>query len=118
MSDYTPTTDEVRYKYVEYDMSHTDDCTECPAEFDRWLAAHDAETELDALTAAELLMKQREAEIRADEREKAAQQVAALEPTQDYGFMRVWRDEAINAARGYSDGTEFTRAAARGEDKK
>ena len=28
-----------------------------------------------------------------------------------------WRDEAINAARGYSDGNEFTRAAARGGEQ-
>ena len=55
--------------------------------------------------------------VRADEREQAAQRIAALEPTQDYGFMRVWRDEAINAARGYSDGNEFTRAAARGGEQ-
>lgn len=66
MTDYTPTTAEEMREYCVY-----------PAEFDRWLAAHDAEikAESDARfnhwTNAAISDKM-EAEIRADEREKAA----------------------------------------------
>lgn len=87
MSDYTPTTEEVRDKYVGFDLSHTDDCTECPAEFDRWLAVHDAI-------------------IRADEREQAAHRVAkAIKHNrscivEDAPDCWCERSIAITAARG------------------
>lgn len=47
MSDYTPTTDEVRDFYrmlaTRINRAHTDPYAVAAAEFDRWLAAHDLE---------------------------------------------------------------------------
>jgi hypothetical protein len=43
MSDYTPTTDEVRSLYVTGTPPHRVTVPEGNAEFDRWLAQHDAE---------------------------------------------------------------------------
>lgn len=42
MSNYTPTTNEVRESYVFYNLSELE-AEVLRAEFDRWLAAHDAE---------------------------------------------------------------------------
>lgn len=81
MSDYTPHTGEIRdavsggwdYAYIT------------PKEFDRWLAAHDAE-------------------VRADEREKAAQRVARVRFWTEWGESSEYEvcnwNSAIAAARG------------------
>lgn len=64
MSDYTPTTEDIRNAYMSGDWNDnpTDDDAmkrHFAAKFDRWLTAHDAE-------------------VRADEREKVAQRIAAV----------------------------------------
>ena len=42
-SEFTPTTDEVRFRYAEFPyVSQIEDEPGDPAEFDRWLAEHDA----------------------------------------------------------------------------
>lgn len=46
--DYTPTTETVRTRYQVGAMNYIG----CGAEFDRWLAAHDAETRRAALDEA------------------------------------------------------------------
>lgn len=50
MSDYIPTTDEIRKEYGT-DYKYADEKWEAEriAEFDRWLAAHDAEVRADIL---------------------------------------------------------------------
>ena len=55
MSEYTPTTEEVRRYYIAWGAESGPD--DAAGEFDRWLAVHDAE-------------------VRADEREKAAERIA------------------------------------------
>lgn len=52
-------------------------------------------------------IEEHDAEVYERGREDAAEAVAVLEPTQDYGFLRLWRDEAIVAARGEVRGNEF-----------
>ena len=78
------TIDEVRDIFSKYAEEHHGE-SDNDAQFDRWLAAHDAE-------------------IRADEREKAAQRVRrawADEPELACGrFQHVLVDTAIAAARG------------------
>ena len=86
MNNWKPTTENMREEYG-------DNIPRRYEEFDRWLAEHDAE-------------------IRADEREKAAQRVEALEPKLDMskwdggydccGCSTLYRlfDEAVDAARG------------------
>lgn len=56
MTDYTPTTDEVRKAYVHANADTELQIDKWETVFDRWLAAHDAE-------------------VRADEREQAAKRV-------------------------------------------
>lgn len=44
MTDHTPTTAEVRFRYTEFPyVSQIEDEPGDPAEFNRWLAKHDAE---------------------------------------------------------------------------
>lgn len=53
MSDYTPTTEQVREEYIDgrYDPGFSDRLyEEGGAEFDRWLEAHDREVEERVLT--------------------------------------------------------------------
>lgn len=52
MSDYTPTTDEVRAMYVTGTPPHRVTVPQGNAEFDAWLAQHDAEVRTAALNAA------------------------------------------------------------------
>lgn len=52
MSDYTPTTDEVRAMYVTGTPPHRVTVPQGNAEFDRFLAQHDAEIHTAALNAA------------------------------------------------------------------
>lgn len=52
MSDYTPTTDEVRAMYVTGTPPHRVTIPQGNGEFDRWLAQHDAEVRTAALNAA------------------------------------------------------------------
>ena len=54
MSDYTPTTDEVRDAYVDTGWAADGSLSDPrdPDEFDRWLAAHDAEVRAQALREA------------------------------------------------------------------
>lgn len=108
MSDYTPTTDEVRQQYSEGWIYLTE-------KFDRWLAAHDEATYHSgylhghAEGMAEATSAEHDAEVRADEREKAAQRVA--ERQQRYECIRgqvildktgwlIERKLAVAAARG------------------
>lgn len=73
MNDYTPKTEDIRELYAhEHPFPHVG-----RQQFDRWLAQHDAE-------------------VRADEREKAAQRVASLHPSAWW----VGMGEAVAAARG------------------
>ena len=53
MSDYTPTTDEVRDRYAwgRSDVGYVS-YDEAEAEFNQWLAAHDAKVKADALRDA------------------------------------------------------------------
>ena len=53
MSDYTPTTDEVRDRYAwgRSDVGYVS-YDEAEAEFDQWLAEHDAKVKADALRDA------------------------------------------------------------------
>lgn len=46
MSDYTPTTEDVRYRYIDYREKEGD---YTPGEFAWWLAAHDAEVRASVL---------------------------------------------------------------------
>ena len=87
MSDYTPDTETVRAGWATSCMadSITGSANGFRREFDRWLAAHDAE-------------------IRADEREKAAQRVAEYADMEGIG-LKSW-DAAIAAARGEDNGHE------------
>ena len=50
MTDYTPDTDEVREVWVwqDYENGYHGPCPRDPAEFDRWLAEHDAELSANA----------------------------------------------------------------------
>lgn len=54
MTDYTPTTDQVKYRY-QLDVGNSPisgrSFDEAGLEFDRWLAAHDAEVLREAATA-------------------------------------------------------------------
>jgi phage terminase Nu1 subunit (DNA packaging protein) len=52
MSEYTPTTDEVRAMYVTGTPPHRVSVPQGNAEFDRWLAQHDAEVAARALRQA------------------------------------------------------------------
>lgn len=52
MSDYTPTTDEVRAMYVTGTPPHRVTVPQGNAEFDAWIAQHDAEVREAALNAA------------------------------------------------------------------
>ncbi|GAB3166945.1 hypothetical protein GCM10027059_26700 [Myceligenerans halotolerans] len=51
MSDYTPTTDEVRGAWVTARCTRDEDIPGQVAEFDRWLAEHDREVAARALEA-------------------------------------------------------------------
>ena len=76
MTDYTPTTEEVRDAYATHRFNAYGKYREVGyPEFDRWLAAHDAEV-----------------------REQAAQRVAAYADAEGVG-LKSW-DAAIAAARG------------------
>ena len=48
MSEYTPTTDEVRAEYVQNRAIRVPTTTAVASEFDRWLAAHDREVKAEA----------------------------------------------------------------------
>ena len=85
--DYTPNAVGARSFYAEARSFYTKNPSEAHAEFDRWLAAHDAEVIEKAraegiigFSMEEICAKLggSEAAIRADEREKAAQEVDAL----------------------------------------
>lgn len=52
MSEYTPATDEVRAYYANGQINRNDPSCPVRAEFDRWLAKHDAEVERAAATGA------------------------------------------------------------------
>lgn len=43
MSDYIPTTEEVRSAYADENQSYDDDWDDCVSQFDRWLAQNNAE---------------------------------------------------------------------------
>lgn len=93
MSDYTPRTHEVREGWVYYCYEAfwlmKNRRTDYREQFDRWLEAHDAE-------------------VRADEREKAAQRVAAVRSPNPLAVMLGGKpfplfvdvDDAVAAARG------------------
>ena len=85
MSDYTPTADEVRNYYERGVIDAGGIREDSRGNFDRWLAAHDAE-------------------VRADEREKAAKRVAIIPPfpvEMHGGTLDVIpKYNAIDAARG------------------
>ena len=49
MTDYTPTTEEVREAWGEYKCSQP--CKECPVEFNRWLAEVKADAWQEGYTA-------------------------------------------------------------------
>ncbi|WP_424937542.1 MULTISPECIES: hypothetical protein [Bacteria] len=72
MSDYTPTTEDVRRSALEYWPPITGE------EFDRWLAAHDAEVRA-ALEAAEKRAEYWESEYRTAEDTKAELRAALAE---------------------------------------
>jgi hypothetical protein len=47
---YTPTTDTVRHRYTEFPyVADIEDEPADPAEFDRWLAIHDAKVQADVI---------------------------------------------------------------------
>ena len=74
MNDYTPTTDNVREEYGDnWDRRY--------AEFDRWLAKHDAE-------------------VRADEREKAAHRLIKAQPWTNSNETYLTTEYAVFIARG------------------
>lgn len=53
MSDYTPTTDDVRMGWADLRAETVQEGLLAEAEFDRWLAQHDAEIQAQALRDAE-----------------------------------------------------------------
>ena len=56
MAEFTPTIDEVRFRYAEFPyVSQIEDEPGDPAEFDRWLSAHDAATRTAALEEAAVI---------------------------------------------------------------
>lgn len=88
MSDYTPDTDDVRDIFAKYAEEHHGE-QDGDAEFDRWLAAHDAEirAESDARFAHwtnHAISEKLEAEIRADERKAITDIVESIEGWYDW----------------------------------
>lgn len=81
--DYTPTTEEVREQYTREEPPRIGTVAERRAEFDRWLAAHDAQ-------------------VRADERERIASAIEALRVDAAMPSplsYRIARDAAARIAR-------------------
>ena len=75
MSDYIPTTDEVRERF-SLDAKYGDPVFEdsLRAEFDRWLAQHDAEIMQQAYSLAGKLADSFLDSVRADERARGGEQ--------------------------------------------
>lgn len=97
VSDYTPTTAAVESFYIGMTATAIHDAPERMKEFRRWLAAHDAE-------------------IRADEREKAARRVQAY-LTDGEAFITRHERNIIAAARGDDLGRQGVSLAANDVDR-
>lgn len=115
MSDYTPTTEEVRDRYAL--MGYMPEAfgggeiinPYYLAAFDRWLAAHEAELTASVKAQASLwVTPEIDARIRADEQEQAGQRVEA-------SLVRYYRSIGF-AAEQASGLDRWIVAAARGED--